>query len=163
MTTDTQSLKPQEAISILISRRARFVLFAKHLCRSQTLAEDIVQDAYVLAIKNIHQFSGSEPWKWMNTIIINRFRSIVRRECWYTDMEDVAEPALKESATNEIYVDQILKEIVNCPNGDLIVDLAMGNEYHELAEQRGIPEGTVKSRLFRARERLGLLLAESTT
>lgn len=145
----------------LVDRRQQFVHYAQHHTGDRNLAEDIVQDAYILAMENIHQFSGHEPWKWMNMIIMNRFRSLLRRSKFHGgSIDDVAEPSIPASGFGTIYLNQILDCMTKCKNGDLVLQMAVGIEYSEIAEIRGIPEGTVKSRSFRARKRLAAMLPE---
>lgn len=150
----------QANMNLLVSQRKRFVAFAQSITNNLTLAEDVVQDCYLLAFRNIHQFTGDQPWKWMNQIIVNRVRSIWRREKWYTSMDSVPDPCLEPSGFDSVYIDQILEKVQACPNGHLLLGFAVGMEYSEVTQAEGIPEGTVKSRSFRARERLMAMLPE---
>jgi RNA polymerase sigma-70 factor (ECF subfamily) len=153
-------MTPEQVVTTLVSQRRRFIAFAKHITGNQDMAEDVVQDSYILAFNNAHQFTGDQPWKWMNQIIVNRFRSILRREKWYTGLDNVADPVLPESGIDSVYIDQVLHRIGLCSNGHLLLELATGTEYLELAHSEGIPEGTLKSRTFRAREKLMRMLPE---
>lgn len=156
-------MTPEQAATfqVLVSRRQKFVNYAQYYTGDRTLAEDIVQDAYILVMKNIHQFTGDSPWKWMNTIIMNRFRSILRRSKFYGgSIDEVPEPSIDESGFDTVYLNEILERMTQCKNGHLILAMAVGLEYSEITEAEGIPEGTVKSRSFRARERLMSMLPE---
>ena len=59
----------------------RLRAFARSLARDRHLADDLVQDTLVSALRARHQFTpGTNLEAWLFTILRNRFRTVARRE-----------------------------------------------------------------------------------
>jgi RNA polymerase sigma-70 factor, ECF subfamily len=137
-------------------------------------AEDLVQDTLLRAYRAIDRFDGRHPRAWLLTILrraeINRHRR--RRPHLLddpdTDLERLAErPAGPEATPEEIVVGASLDVVVDSALAELpdkhrrvvrLVDVD-GLSYAQAAEVLGVPEGTVMSRLHRARKRIRSRLA----
>lgn len=146
--------------------------FALSLTRDESAAEDLVQDTFLLAHAKWDQFtSGSEGRAWLFTICRNRFRRTEERERRQVpvdapELEALAAAAIHESAraaglersfeSAEVMA-AIEGAIAALPeafrDAALLVDLH-GQSYESAAQILGVPIGTVRSRLFRARRLL---------
>src|SRR5437868_1581213 len=59
----------------------RLRAYAPSLARDRHLADDLVQDTLVSALRARHQFTpGTNLQAWLFTILHNRFRTVARRE-----------------------------------------------------------------------------------
>lgn len=133
-------------------------------------AEDLVQDAMLRAWRSWETYEpGTNCRAWLMTILrntfVNEFRERKRRPD-VVDYDAVGErpvwSQLKEEDPSGDFFDRIIDdEVVRAIESlddefrvTLVLSDVDGLSYAEIAEQLGIPEGTVKSRLYRARRRL---------
>lgn len=149
------------------------VRFARSLTKDPADADDVVQETYLRAFRARHTFiPGSDGRRWLFTIARNLYLRGREREARVVTLE--GEPELDAVATVQAQavarssgVDPrldhpdlapaIAKAIADLPEPfRLVVALVDvgGLDYAEAAEQLGIPIGTVRSRLFRARRTL---------
>lgn len=142
--------------------------FAYSLVFDQTDAEDLVQETFLKAYRFIGSFeSGSNAKAWLFQILKNGFINGYRkknRQPQQVDFEDFNEKnQLEKQSVNinisdDMYSHMIGDEISNALNR-LPVDFRVaiilsdleGFTYEEIAKITDIPIGTVRSRLFRAR------------
>ena len=133
-------------------------------------AEDLVQDTMLKAYRSWRQYRpGTNAKGWLLTILRNTFINDYRRrklEPIATDLEAVEPHAIyravedvdPEGAFFAKIVDEKVLEAVDALPTDfrevLVLSDMEGLRYGEIAETLGIPVGTVKSRLFRARRLL---------
>jgi RNA polymerase sigma-70 factor, ECF subfamily len=133
-------------------------------------AEDLVQDTLLRAFRAIDRFDGAHVRAWLLTILrnaeVNRHR---RQRPVLLDDPDLrletqaGGPFMAEQATpEELVVGQVFDEVVDSAFAALpdkhrqvvrLVDID-GLSYAEAAVLLGVPEGTVMSRLHRARKRI---------
>jgi RNA polymerase sigma-70 factor, ECF subfamily len=143
---------------------------ARGLTAQPADAEDLVQDTLVRAFRAIDSFDGRHPRAWLLTILrrahLNRLRRRLPRLVDSADALDGTghdDPRAPTSCSSEEVVmrDRLTGELdaairaLSVPHRRvvLLVDVA-GLSYAEAAEVLGVPEGTVMSRLHRARRRL---------
>lgn len=139
---------------------------ARWLTRDEHDAEDVVQDAYLRALKSFGGFRGGDGRAWLLTIVRNTCYTRLRQrqaqgsatafdEAVHADpvrSPDPQQQALRHEdqqsvrrAVEELPVE--LREVV-------VLRELEGLSYKEIAAVADIPLGTVMSRLARARERL---------
>ena len=149
---------------------------ALRLTGNPTDAEDLAQDALIRALKALSGFRGESAVKtWAYRITCNtwknRVRSEKRRGFWKTvslglfagEEQDeqlplaADDPPLDqglEKAELETQVQAALMELDEDSRSLIVLREVQGQSYGELARTLGVPEGTIKSRLSRAREAL---------
>jgi RNA polymerase sigma-70 factor (ECF subfamily) len=142
---------------------SRLVVQLYAICGDMADAEDAVQDAFVTAIRKQRQLRRvANPEAWVRTVAINRVRggwrhaAVVRRyqprvPGPQAPVEIGPEHVAIVTALAELDLDQRVVVVLHH-----LVDLGTA----EIAAELGTPEGTVKSRLARARTRLADLLDE---
>jgi RNA polymerase sigma-70 factor, ECF subfamily len=131
--------------------------YARALTRDAELADDLVQDTLVRALRCEHLFHGGEIRSWLFTILTNlnrnRLRSLARRPATTTigdnDAPDMAGP---EAGSRDI--ERALASLVEDQRAVLLLVVLEGLSYREVAEVQGVPIGTVMSRLARARSQI---------
>ncbi len=140
-------------------------------------ASDIVQDAFISAYKNIKTFKGKSKFTtWLFSIVINHSKNRIknlsvkhRNEPYSVDApiqtdsnEYMTTPASKElSSLQQIEKKNIQYHVQKCISSIsekfravLVLMDIQGFTYNEISEMLGIAQGTVKSKLSRARESL---------
>ena len=146
--------------------------YAMSLTRDESDADDLVQDTFLAAYRQWHQFvPGSECRAWLFTICRNRFYRLREREervvaTEDADLEALAAAAIhqsaRESGLSDVFERVEIREAVQAAIAALpeayrevalLVDLH-DHTYESASRILGVPVGTVRSRLFRARRLL---------
>jgi RNA polymerase sigma-70 factor (ECF subfamily) len=145
--------------------------YALSLTRSETDAQDAVQECYLLALRHFGGFRGGSMKAWLCTILRNvcysDFARRARREQPVDPLEHrtLAEetlwleaPATPEAILQRRQEDAIVRRLVGAmptPLRDVILLRELHDlSYQEIARVSRAPVGTVMSRLSRARARL---------
>ncbi len=128
--------------------------YARALTRDAELADDLVQDTLVRALRSEHLFHGGDIRSWLYTILTNlnrnRLRSLARRPALMTiDDNDAPDMAGPEAGGRDI--ERALAALGEEQRAALLLVVLEGLSYREVADIQGIPIGTVMSRLARAR------------
>ena len=146
--------------------------YARWLTKNDADAEDVVQDAYVRALRFFSSLRGEDARAWLLTIVRNTwYGRFPRRASDATtvadeDAENRADtsPDPETQLIQQQTVEQVRRALEMLPT-DFREVLALreleGFSYKEIAAVVGIPIGTVMSRLARARERFAGVLATS--
>lgn len=155
---------------------------ARALTRDPADADDLVQETYLKAFRFWSTFiPGSDVRRWLSAICRNTYFAQRNRQKWVTavgndlDLETFAAVSLhklaRERGVEDLFArldlgPQIQRAIDALePAQREVVQLVDVQElrYEEAAELLGIPIGTVRSRLYRARRVLQQALVEYAT
>ena len=145
---------------------------ARWLTRDARDAEDVVQEAYLRALKHFNTFKGGDARPWLLKIVRNTYYTSIQRnriteastpfdEQEETHISDTPSPEmvlLKE--TDKQLVRRALRKL---PTEFLEVIVLREFEelsYKQIADTVQVPVGTVMSRLARARGRLAQIILE---
>jgi RNA polymerase sigma-70 factor (ECF subfamily) len=146
---------------------------ARWLVRSDTDAEDLVQDAYLRAWKAFAGFQGSDAKAWLLTIVRNACYTWLksrRLENQNTPFDEAIHGNwdASDNPHTRLALDrdrQSIRRAVEALPVEfrevLVLREWQGFSYREISEIADIPIGTVMSRLVRARERLHKSLTRS--
>jgi len=128
--------------------------YARALTRDADIADDLVQDTLVRALRSEHLFQGDEIRSWLYTILTNlnrnRLRSLARRPV-ISPIEDNDAPDLAGPEAGGRDIERALAMLVEEQRAALLLVVLEGLSYREVADVQGVPIGTVMSRLARAR------------
>ena len=132
------------------------------MCGDINVAEDISQEAFIRAWKNLDRFKpGSSFRNWVFRIATNAALDIFRREKETIDINEVQLASTRDdpeiSLEKQEHFDQVQMAILDLPHasrGVLILREYEGLSYKEISKTLDIPLGTVMSRLNYARKRL---------
>lgn len=169
----------KHAFELLVAKyQRRLGRLISRFVRDTTEAEDVTQEAFIKAYRALSVFRGDSAfYTWLYRIGINTAKNhllaLGRRAPTRTrfdaeESEEFAEASLlQESSTpeNELMSKQV-GEVVNSALQQLPDDLRMaltlreieGLSYEEIAVVMNCPVGTVRSRIFRAREAVAVKL-----
>jgi RNA polymerase sigma-70 factor (ECF subfamily) len=169
----------EELRSILSSRQPSLYRSAYRLLGNAADAEDAVQDALLAAYKHLDQFEGrSQLSTWLNAIVQNsaRMRLRTRMRHIHVSIDEPTGEDPESSLSNQLAHDAPSPE-EECQESELNVYLRRlttrlsptllrtyelrdieGLSIRETAAILGIPKGTVKAQLARARRRLKQLM-----
>lgn len=145
--------------------------FARYLARDPAAAEDIVQDAYLNALRGFDGWRGDSAKAWLLTIVRNCYLGTIAHQRPDLAIEDVHGPT--EDTPEDILIRRhdaalVRQEIARLPEPFrevLVLRELEELSYKEIASILQTPIGTVMSRLARARTMLGdrLKMAEKIT
>ncbi len=135
--------------------------YARALTRDGDIADDLVQDTLVRALRSEHLFHGGDLRSWLYTILTNlnrnRLRSLSRRPA-LMPMEENDAPDMAGPEAGGRDVERALATLVEDQRAALLLVVLEGLSYREVAEVQGVPIGTVMSRLARARAHIKAFL-----
>lgn len=142
--------------------------FARFLARDRVVADDLVQDTVLRALNALHQFQpGTSLKAWLFTILRNAFYEQRRRHTRETavieaslDRTEAAEPTqdLRADITD---LQGLIWALTPLLREALILIGAQELSYEEAAAVCGVPVGTMKARLSRARSALAVAMKEA--
>lgn len=131
------------------------------------LTDDLAQETFIkawLAIRSFHGLSGFKTWLYR--IAINEFSTARRQAARYGNPSDITELRIADSAQMPSTADARMDAaslIARLPEKERMVVLLFYLEEQplkEIVKITGMPEGTIKSHLSRARTRMGHLLGK---
>ena len=177
-----------EEFAALYQEAARILwTIAAGVLGDPTEAEDVLQEACVMALGKLEQFEpGTSFQAWMGRFVrnvaLNQRRKRVRRSTEAVDptvagalerpaREPAGGPAdgLPIEGSGALRADQAafddrvlaaLQELAEEPRATLLLRTVLGLSYREIAATLEIPEGTAMSHVHRSREALRALLSE---
>lgn len=147
-------------LEILQSFQQPLRAYARKISRCPHDADDLVQDTIIRAWENRHQFqSGTNPRAWLFTILRNRWFSVRRhRSCFDRIAPLYVQHVLQTEceAASSLDAEEIVAAVerLSPKHRQVVLLFSTGRPYEDLAREIGVPCGTFKSRLFRAREAL---------
>lgn len=159
------------AYNLLVVRyQHRVVKIAQKYVSDFADASDIAQEAFIKAYKALPNFRGeSSFYTWLYRIVTNAAKNFLdssSRQRSQVDVDDeVLNASSPEALTDRQTPDSIieseeLKKVILKAVGELPKELREafmlreleGLSYDEISEKAGVPIGTVRSRIFRARQ-----------
>lgn len=157
----------QEEMISLIPRMRRF---ARSLTGDADRADDLVQDAIEKALTRRDQWAdGTRLDSWMFRILRNRWIDVLRKvKTRGEEVSDIeAEDLAGADGRQDFEAAQQRREVLRALNAlsrqhreTVALVLIEGLSYREAAEMMGVTEGTIASRLSRAKAVLELGLQE---
>ena len=167
-----------DAFEVLVKKHQKRMLnIAYRMIGSYEDACEVVQDAFVSAFKGINNFEERARFStWLYTIVINLSRnrlkqlriksyredSSLNNPVLTNDSQITVEPVSDEPSILEKLekrdVQQKVQECIHALDNEsrevIVLRDIQDFSYDEISDMLKIPEGTVKSRLFRARDSL---------
>ncbi len=161
-----------ESFSLLVEKYHRRLLnFIHRLVGDERIVEDIGQEVFVSVYKSIVNYDlqrGTPFPAWLFIIARNRCISDLRktRNRAFVSIDD-ADIAVQQRSPEEAAIDREQEQAIQSaleqlpePYKSTLIHSLRGDTLEEIAQTAGISVGTVKSRLFRAKEKIRLFMRE---
>ena len=163
-----------QAFNALDSKyRARIMQLTLRYARNQADAEDLVQDTFLKAYRALLSFRGDASfYSWLHRIAINaaktafhvhaRDAQVVSMEAYSEQLEELATPE-SLAITDEILaaIGAAIDDLCEDQRRAIVLREIDGLSYQQVAGAMSCPVGTVRSRVFRAREAIHLRVRDS--
>ena len=153
---------------LVLQYQDRLVYSVYKFLKDYELAQDIAQEAFVKAFKNIEKFRGdSSFYTWIYRIAINTAKNFLSSKARSSEVYDdeIMELKLSQSAVTTENPENILEaeelrtkmmEAIQSLPDDIRTTLSLrefdGLSYEEIAKVQNCPIGTVRSRIHKGRE-----------
>lgn len=165
----------QKAFELLVVKyQRRIQRLIGRMVRDVDLVEDIAQETFIRAYKALHQFRGdAQFYTWLYRIAVNTAKKslmelkrdlTVSESFFKSDDDDETKTSKIELTSDEtpesVFAAKEIASMVNLALSELPEDLRQavtlreieGLSYEEISAAMSCPIGTVRSRIFRARE-----------
>lgn len=138
-----------------------FYRIAYVILKNEDDASDAVSNAVLKVYTKINQLKKYEFFKtWVTKILKNECYEIIRKNSKITYIEEYKRENLKYSEENETKID--VKKAIKMLNDELskvvVLYYIQDESIQSISEILSIPQGTVKSRLSRARNEIAKIL-----
>ncbi len=160
----------ERAFHQLIDRHSeRLFRLAFRLVGTTADAEDVVQETFMGAFEHMEAFEGRATVKtWLTRILTRQAARCHRRRSRKGTMPleplkvgfNARPVSLSEDANRRMDVERALQDLSPEHREVVVLREFEGMSYAEMAETLGVPQGTVESRLHRARRNLQHVLRE---
>ena len=130
----------------------------------EPLSDDLAQDTFIKAWRNIGSFLAMSSFQtWLMRIAYNVFYDYVRSRKTTSDIDNVAEPMTNGNSNPSLQMDLYHALSLLKPDERTCITLQLvdGYKIDQIAKITDMKEGTVKSILFRGKEKLTKYLKQN--
>lgn len=133
--------------------------FLRKLCRDPVLADDLAQDAFLHAWDKLHTFRGKGTFiGWLLKVAYTTFLQSKRKSNRYSEILDEVGHEPDSGAVEESHevsdLDKFLAVLTEEERAVMILSYACGLSHREIGDAADLPIGTVKSVIFRGKEKI---------
>lgn len=162
----------KDVLTKLYNKQAKIIYryLLKYGCRKEE-AEEIVQESFIKAFQYMDGVDERRLLSWLFKVALNNYRNHVKRKAVITELSiegsgffsrlvvegDFTEDMANESATS---VRDCLSSLKDGYKDILILKYEMELSYKEIGRLLGLPEATIKTYLYRARNEFKRLWRE---
>ena len=149
----------------LIDSMTMMMKYAHRFTPDSDKAEELLQETMLKALTSKDKYRSDDNFNgWLRTIMHNTYLNMLRSRIIYLDEREIAITYAGRSSYFDTAFDyKELRRLVATLPCELRVPFMLyveGYKYEEIAEILAIPVGTVKSRIFTAREKLKAMLGD---
>lgn len=159
----------QSAYTDLVKRHQRFVFtLALRFAKNREDAEEIAQDSFIKCYRSLASFQGQSKFStWLYSIVYTTAMTHLRKKRIDTDSIDDENTFIRvesqasaydannvENKSRSFYVNQAIEQLLPDDSAIITMFYKGGLSLIEIGEAMGMDPGTVKVKLFRARNRL---------
>lgn len=151
---------------LVLKHQSRLRSALRRYCKDDhALADDIAQETFIQAYKSLSQFRMEAKFStWLYKIAYHKFLAVQRKKTETVDQRviEVQEDHHTPEHNQAIDISWAMKHLSPVQQETVHLCLVDGYSHSEAAESLGIPIGTVKTHILRARIKLKQLLSAFT-
>lgn len=148
----------------LMSCLPRLRIYALSLTRNRDAADDLVQETVLKALRGRHSFQpGTNLIAWLFRIQRNEFITSIRKATPTNDCDSKTEMSLHPHQESGIVMREFMNafsQLAATQREALVLSVLGGEKLEDIAALTGVAQGTVKSRISRARNELARMLLD---
>lgn len=149
----------QAAFQTLVERHQAAIrrFLRRLLCGDRGTADDLAQETFLLAYRKLPTWRASGSLaSWLHSIAYRQFLRHIRRQARQQVMAEPPDPGFdpRASMDAEIILPLLMRQVSPEERACLTLAYAAGMSHPEIADITGLPLGTVKSHVFRGRQKL---------
>ncbi len=151
------------AMNVVVNRhRSRLVRVANNVLRDRHEAEDVTQEAFLKAFRELSKLRDDRAFSgYLYRICVRLCMDRLRSRRTESTILDTPENSREKQVENKILVEKLLAQLTPELRMTLVLREMEQFSYDEVAEYMGVPVGTVRSRLHTARERFRQIWLEA--
>lgn len=154
-------LNDAKAFEQLMHRhQRRILLLQQRFCRDRALAEDLCQETFLRAWRKLSSFDNRGHFAgWLAKIAYNVFLQSLRKNKKRTEHETAQSPSIEAVATTPkpgaiLDLETMLAVVSEEEQVVLVLNYAHGLSNSEIAAVLERPEGSIKSQIHRAKQKI---------
>ncbi|WP_144391630.1 RNA polymerase sigma factor [Pleionea sediminis] len=156
------------AFALLVKRyQSNIRQFLRRLTAGDyAMADDLAQDCFMTAFEKLAQYNGSGSFSsWLHTLAYRRFLRVIQTGAQKYEIPcDVSWQKLttKDSTDQDILAESLMSYLDVKERTVITLSCADGMSHNEIAQVTGIPLGTVKSHIAKAKQKLHDLMSKDS-
>ncbi|MCB1644715.1 MAG: RNA polymerase sigma factor [Pseudomonadales bacterium] len=128
------------------------------LCGDRDMAEDLTQEAFVLAWRKLSGFRGDSAFgSWLYRVATNAVLSYLRKNKHFInslDVDELVEDGQADGTAEQLGLEAAIGKLPDGARTVFVLYSLEGYTHDEIAEMLGIAQGSSKAQLHRARQLL---------
>lgn len=146
---------PDAFTALMQSQMQNMYKVARAILNNDDDAADAIEDTILVCWEKLEQLKNPKFFRtWMTRILINKCRDIIKKRSGYSLVEEVPDVSVQE----EGFENAEWKDALNCLEEKYrlvtVLYYVYGFSTVEIGKMLNMPNGTVRSRLLRARQKL---------
>ena len=143
----------EDALTLLVAKhRARLIRTASNLLRDRHEAEDVSQEAFIKAFREIGKLRDDRAFSgFLYRICVRLCMDRLRLKRVDTTEYDLTSTTVNDEIEDRLLVQKLLDRMPYDLRTTLVLRELEQLSYEEIADSMGVPVGTVRSRLHAAR------------
>jgi len=130
----------------------RIYTLALYYTKNPVISSDVTQDIFIKVFRVLNKFKGGNFKAWIYKVSVNHLLNYVTRQKTFADLKQSYLATKDTDIEEKIAIERTLKKIPEKFSFLLILKEKEGLNYQELSNVFGVPVGTIKSRLYKARK-----------
>lgn len=130
----------------------RIYTLALYYTKNLSNASDVTQDIFIKVFRVLNKFKGGNFKAWIYKVSVNHLLNYVTRQKIFVDLKQSYLATKDTDIEEKIAIERTLKKMPEKLSFLLILREKEGLDYQELSNVFGVPVGTIKSRLYKARK-----------
>lgn len=154
----------RNALSVLVSKwQPAFLKYAIVMTRNPDLAADVMQEAWIKIIRSLPKLRDPLKFQsWAYRIVNNQCLDLLRKQRHVEPEVDIGAVSPFKALESADQIESILQQLTPEHRSVLALHYLQAFDVKDIAAIIGKPEGTVKSRLFHAREKFKQLFEDDS-